>query len=153
MGLKVKKKSIKIIRGFILLLFLVFISYKAYMHQVLGGGSNGSPSIHALCPYGGLESFYTLFTSGTFIQKIFSGTFVLFMITIIIGILFRRSFCGLICPFGALQEIFGLIGQKVFGKRFTMPEKVDRPLRYLKYIVLVITMIMAWITAGLWMGP
>lgn len=64
------------------------------------------PSIHALCPYGGLESFYGAFTSGTFIQKIFSGTLVLFVISIILAIIFRRGFRGLICPFGAIQEFF-----------------------------------------------
>ncbi|TCO78663.1 4Fe-4S binding protein [Marinisporobacter balticus] len=148
-----KDRSIKNIRRLILAIFLIFISYRAYMHQVLGGGTEGSPSIHALCPYGGLESFYTLLSSGTFIQKIFSGTFVLFALTIILAIIFRRSFCGILCPFGALQEFLGMIGQKLFGKRFVMPKRIDQPMRYLKYIVLLITTIGAWVTAEMWMAP
>lgn len=148
-----KKKSIQNIRRVILGIFLIFISYKAYMHQVLGGGTDGSPSIHALCPYGGLESLYTLFSAGSFIQKIFSGTFILFGLTILLAILFRRSFCGLLCPFGALQEFLGMIGEKIFGKKFIIPQRIDKPLRYLKYVVLVITIIGAWITASIWMAP
>jgi NAD-dependent dihydropyrimidine dehydrogenase PreA subunit len=65
-------------------------------------------------------------------------------------LIFRRSFCGLICPFGALQEFFGLIGRKIFKKKFILPKKVDKPLRYLKYIILVFTVYFAWVTSGLW---
>lgn len=148
-----KKETIKIIRRLILAIFLIFISYRAYMHQVLGGGTEGSPSIHALCPYGGLESFYSLLSSGTFIQKIFSGTLVIFTLTVILAIIFRRSFCGILCPFGALQEFLGMIGQKLFKKRFVMPKKIDEPMRYLKYIILLITAIGAFVTAEMWMAP
>lgn len=123
------------------------------MHNVLGGGSHGSPSIHALCPYGALESLYSLFSSGTFIHKIFSGTVVLFVLSVILAVIFRRSFCGLICPFGALQEFFALLGKKVLGKQFVIPKSIDSPLRLLKYGVLILTAGAAWYTAELWMAP
>lgn len=135
----------------LLAFFLVLITIQAYMHQVNGGGI--SPSIHALCPYGGLESLYSVIFSGTFIQKIFIGTMTLLLITLLLSIFFRRSFCGLICPFGALQEFFGLLGKKLFKRRFIIPPVIDKPLRYLKYIILLITIIFAWKTAGLWMDP
>lgn len=148
-----QRKRIKRLRKWILVFFIAFMSYASYMHQVLGGGSEGAPSIHALCPYGGLESLYALMTSGTWIQKIFSGTFIIFIVSVVLAIVFRRSFCGLICPFGAIQEFFGMLGQKILGKRFSMPRKIDQPLRYLKYIVLMITAVAAWVTGSLWMGP
>ncbi|GLC32488.1 4Fe-4S binding protein [Clostridium omnivorum] len=142
---------IKYIRWIILATFLILITIQTYLHQVLGGGT--SPSIHALCPYGGLESLYTVIFSGTFIQKIFIGTMTLLILTLLLSFIFRRSFCGTICPFGALQEFFGLLGKKIFRKRFTIPNKIDKPLRYLKYIVLLLTIIFAWKTAGLWVDP
>ncbi len=148
-----QKKLLKNLRRVFLAIILIFITYEAYMHQVLGGGSDGSPSIHALCPYGALESLYTLFSSGTFIQKIFSGTVVLFIISVILALIFRRSFCGLICPFGALQEFFALLGKKLFGKQLIIPKSIDKPLRLLKYGVLLLTAGAAWYTAGLWMSP
>lgn len=148
-----QKKLLKKLRRIVLAIILIFITYEAYMHQVLGGGSDGSPSIHALCPYGALESLYTLFSSGTFIQKIFSGTVVLFIISVILALIFRRSFCGLICPFGALQEFFALLGKKLFGKQLIIPKSIDKPLRLLKYGVLLLTAGAAWYTAGLWMSP
>lgn len=144
-------KYIRYLRWALLTLFALLITYASYLHISLGGGK--SPSIHALCPFGGLESLYQVFATGSFISKIFAGTLILFGITIVLALLFRRSFCGLICPFGAIQGFFAKIGQKILKKRFIMPEKIDRPLRYLKYIVLLITIFYAWKTAGLWMSP
>ncbi|EKQ56180.1 MULTISPECIES: 4Fe-4S binding protein [unclassified Clostridium] len=146
-----RNKLLKSLRYILLAIFLIHSTVEAYLHQLLGGGKE--PSIHALCPYGGLESLYSLIFGRTFIEKIFSGTIIILVITLIIALIFRRSFCGLICPFGALQEFFGVIGKKVFRKRFVMQESVDKPLRYLKYIVFLVTLYFAWKTAGLWINP
>lgn len=145
------KRIVKYIRWILLASLLILITFQAYLHQALGGGT--APSIHALCPYGGLESLYRIIFSGTFVQKIFIGTMTLLALTMLLSIIFRRSFCGLICPFGALQELFGLSGKKIFKKRFTVPSKIDKPLRYLKYAVLAVTIIFSWKTAGLWVDP
>jgi len=139
------------LRWGLLALFVVLVSIAAYLHQVLGGTK--APSIHAICPFGGLESLYQVFTAGSFIGKIFAGTLTLFVITLIVALLFRRSFCGLICPFGAIQEFFAKLGQKIFKRKLIMPATLDKPLRYLKYVVLVVTIVYAWKTAGLWMAP
>lgn len=139
------------LRIIILLGLLAYVTYLGYMHQVLGGGK--APSVHALCPFGALESLYTLLFMGSFIQKIYSGTVVLLILTVIMAILFRRSFCGLLCPFGALQELFGRISRKVLKKRFIMPTYIDKPLRYLKYFILLLTVGMAWHYGALWMAP
>lgn len=144
-------KYIRYLRWALLVFFLVMVTTETYLHQVQGGGA--APSIHALCPYGGLETFYSLVFGGTFLQKIFSGTMILLGITLVLALIFRRSFCGLICPFGALQEFFGIIGKKIFRKRFIVPSIIDKPLRYLKYVVLVVTLYFAWKTAGLWVDP
>jgi polyferredoxin len=143
-------KKLLYLRWGLLTLFTVLITLAAFAHTKESGLY---PSIHALCPFGGLESLFSVFTSGTFISKIFSGTMLLFAITLVLAIAFRRSFCGLLCPFGAIQELFGKIGQKLFKRKFIMPSAIDRPLRYLKYVILFITVLYAWKTAGLWMAP
>ncbi|MDD2422252.1 MAG: 4Fe-4S binding protein [Heliobacteriaceae bacterium] len=139
------------LRRLVLAGLLGYVTYAAYLHQVLGGRK--APSVHALCPYGALESLYSLLFAGGLIQKVFSGTVVLLVLTVVLAILFRRSFCGLLCPFGALQELVALTGQKLFRRRFTLPDRVDRPLRYLKYVILVLTTGMAWYYGKLWMAP
>ena len=144
-------KFARYLRITILIALLAWVTYDAYLHQVLGGGK--AASIHALCPFGALESLYALLFLGSFIQKVYSGTVVLFILTVVLAVLFRRSFCGLLCPFGTLQEVFAKIGQRIFKRRFMIPEKIDKPLRYLKYLVLILTVGMAWYYGTLWMSP
>lgn len=146
-----ENKRIQWLRLLFLFLILAYVTYESSMHQVLGGGK--APSAHALCPYGGLESLYQLFATGSFISKIFAGTMILFGITVVLALVFRRSFCGLICPFGAIQEYSGKLGKKLFRKKYILPVKLDQPLRYLKYLVLILTVTYAWKNAGLWMSP
>jgi hypothetical protein len=71
-----------------------------------------------------------LFTTGSFISKIFTGTMILFGITLLVAAFFRRSFCGLICPFGSIQEFFAKVGQKIFKKKLIISSFIDRSLRY-----------------------
>ncbi len=146
-----KNKISTYLRLVVLFLLLAWVTYGSYLHQILGGAK--AASIHALCPFGALESLYALIFLGTFIQKVYVGTFVLLAITVILAIVFRRSFCGLLCPFGALQELFAKIGQKILGKRMEVPKAIDVPLRYLKYLILPLTLLLAWYFSTLWISP
>lgn len=139
----------RIIRWVTLGSFLTFVLAATMLHTL---GYVG-PSIHAICPYGGLESMLSLIAVGTFLKRIVIGTFVLFGTTMLLSVAMRRSFCGQICALGALQEFFGKIGHKLFKKRLTVPKKLDGILRYLKFVVLGVTIAMAWITGELWITP
>lgn len=139
----------RIIRWVTLGSFLAFVLAATALHTL---GYVG-PSIHALCPYGGLESMLSLIAVGTFLKRIVIGTFVLFGTTVVLSLAMRRSFCGQICAFGALQEFFGKIGGKLFKKRPVLPKALDGVLRYLKYVVLAVTVAMAWMTGKLWITP
>lgn len=145
------QRMIRILRWLILAAVTASVTAAAWAHQVYGGAK--AASIHALCPFGGLESLYAFVMGGNMISKIFTGTMLLFAITVVLALVFRRSFCGLLCPFGALQELFAAVGKKLLGRRLEMPYSIDRPLRYLKYGVLLLTVGYAWKTAGLWMAP
>jgi polyferredoxin len=95
-------------------------------------------AVHALCPYGGLETLYQ--------TSIKSSSQLLLFLTTLLTVFFRRSFCGLVCPFGAIQEFVG----KFQKQRWLIPRKVDRYLRYIKYFVLFITLWGAWTTISYW---
>ncbi|HWP22122.1 MAG TPA: 4Fe-4S binding protein [Candidatus Cryosericum sp.] len=129
--------------------FLAFVLAATALHTL----GYVAPSIHAICPYGGLESMLSVVAVGTFLKKIVIGTFVLFGTTVALALVLRRSFCGQLCAFGGLQEFFGKLGAKLFQKRPVMPKKLDKVLRYLKYVVLAVTVAMAWITGELWITP
>jgi polyferredoxin len=98
---------------------------------------------------GGLENFWSWIAGRGNIQKILSGTMTLFFFTLVFALIFGRAFCGNICPFGALQELFG----KFSRKKIRVPAKADKISRFFKYIVLVFITIMAWITATFWISP
>lgn len=82
------------------------------------------PGAVGACPIGSLQavlgdrnhkfSFYVL------------GTMMLF------GILFGRMICGLLCPFGFIQDLL----YKIKVPKLTVPQTIDRKLRYLKYGIL-----------------
>ncbi|MBO8127646.1 MAG: 4Fe-4S binding protein [Peptococcaceae bacterium] len=57
----------------------------------------------------------------------------LFIIPVAISILWGRVFCGWTCPLGAVQEFIHV------GKlRIRVPDKADRYLKYLKFVVLIV---------------
>ena len=107
------------------------------------------PSVHAVCPLGGLENLWAWLGGQANLQKLFSGTMTLFFFTLIFSLVFGRAFCGYICPFGALQELLG----KISKKKIKVPEKADKYLRLVKYAVLALVTAMAWITATIWISP
>lgn len=109
--------------------------------------------IDNICPFGGLESLYSVFAYGMFLQKIAWGSLVMLAATIIIAIVFRRAFCGYICPLGGIQEFFGWLGNKVFKKKLVIPPKIDKWLRYLKYVVLVLVLYLTYTTGQLIIRP
>lgn len=75
------------------------------------------------------------------IEDIFENVVQLNIMTVLIifilfAIIFKRSFCGFLCMVGALQRIVGYIGFKFLKKRVTVPAKLDKYLRAVKYIIL-----------------
>lgn len=54
------------------------------------------------------------------------------------GILFGRFICGFLCPFGFLQELI----YKIKTKKIKIKHKIDRHLRFIKYIILIVFVIL-----------
>ncbi|MCS5422732.1 MULTISPECIES: 4Fe-4S binding protein [Psychrilyobacter] len=143
------KIKVKRVRPAVQLGVLFFVTMAGILHQKLGGGPNGAPSIHALCPFGGIESFYSLVTRGDFIKKTFYSNIILVGGSTFLVVTLGRIFCGWICALGTLQDIFGKIGMKIFKKRYNVPKSLDSTLRYLKYIVLIGIIYFTWRTGQL----
>ena len=53
------------------------------------------------------------------------------------GIVLGRVVCGLLCPFGLVQDLL----HKIPVPKLEVPKKIDRPARYLKYVVLPVLVI------------
>lgn len=138
----------RIVRWIVLATVLTAITVIGYLHQVLA--VNKPQGVDALCPFGGLETLASFITSGVLIRKIAMSSLVLLGAVLGTAVVFRRSFCGQLCPLGALQEGFGAIGRKLMrGKRLTMPKSLDRVARLFKYGVLLGFLSITWATSTL----
>src|SRR5207237_7965110 len=50
--------------------------------------------------------------------------------------LFRKSFCGWLCPVGTVSEYLWRLGRQTFNRNFRVPRYLDIALRGLKYLLL-----------------
>lgn len=58
-----------------------------------------------------------------------------------LSLLMGNFFCGWVCPYGAAQEFFGAIGNKIFKKKYRMPQNIQKYMQFSRYILMVLTMI------------
>ncbi len=140
---------VQLVRRIILGIILVGLIVMTFLHQNM----QNVPSIDALDPFGGLETMMKFIAGGEFIKKIEPGTVVLFGGFVVLSIVLSRFFCGWFCAFGALQGVFGALGKKIFRRRFTVPAKLDRILRWVKYPVLAAVIFFTWEAGALVIRP
>jgi ferredoxin-type protein NapH len=100
------------------------------------------PYAVAGCPFGIFQksviSLKEGFSTWNFTKAIALFPFYLIGVIIAYGILFGRGFCGWLCPFGFLQDLFGK-----FNRKERITKNVDRKLKYIKYFVLAASLILA----------
>lgn len=126
------------------LFFFLFLLHVAWEHQAKGGGPRGAPSVEAYCPFGGVENLYHFLTTGGFIRRIEPSAMILLAAVLLLTLLFSRGFCGWICPFGSLQEWLGMLGRRIFSRPYNPAGPLERKLRYLKYVLLVLIVALTW---------
>ena len=92
------------------------------------------PGALGACPLGSLQA--ALGKRGRFPAYVL-GTLLLF------GVVLGRLVCGFLCPFGLLQDLLA----RVPLPKVKLPRWLDRPLRYLKYVILILLVIGALLLA------
>ena len=65
-------------------------------------------------------------------------SFYVLGLLMVFGVALGRLWCGFVCPFGLIQDLLGMIP----ARRIKVAPKVDKPLRYIKYAVLLIFVIL-----------
>ncbi len=150
-----KRSKTRMVRQSVQLLFFTIVLLVVLGHTLEENGIiipflEGA-SLHAICPFGGVVTLYQYITTGSFVQKIHESSFYLMFIVFITAIVAGPIFCGWVCPFGTFQEWIGKIGKKIFKKRYNniVPEKLDKILRYLRYVVLIWVVIITATSAKL----
>ncbi|MBF0329823.1 MAG: 4Fe-4S binding protein [Nitrospirae bacterium] len=93
------------------------------------------PSVEGFLPIGGLMSLKLWATTGI-LDPIHPAAPVILFAALAVSFLFRKAFCGWICPVGTFSETAWRTGQKIFGKTYIIPKYVDYILRSLKYLLM-----------------
>jgi polyferredoxin len=141
--MKVFKKNRLWIRTAIQVFFFALVAMIVVNHQLVETGRGipflASASLHSICPFGGVETFYQWAMVGTMVRKVHEASLVLMGIVFVLAILVGPVFCGWICPLGSIQEWVSKIGKRLFRKRFNrfIPASVDRYFRYARYLMLI----------------
>ena len=88
------------------------------------------PGAMGACPIGSLQAVIG--------DRGHSFSFYVVGVLLLFGVLFGRLICGFLCVFGFVQDLL----YKVPVKKLKLAQSVDKPLRYLKYAVLLIMVIL-----------
>jgi polyferredoxin len=141
-ALAIRKNSQKIRLG-VQIIFFTLIALTAINSTLREAGVTipliSQASLHALCPFGGVVTIYTLATTGRLVQKIHQSALVMLGLTAVLAVLSGAVFCSWICPLGSLQEWLGKLGRKLFKKRYNnfLPARLERFLPWMRYGVLI----------------
>ncbi len=83
-------------------------------------------SLHALCPFGAVETVGRLITQGKFIPKTHESNIWIFFATAGTTVLFGALFCGWLCPLVSVHDWVGKLGKKIFKKRYNNFAPINR---------------------------
>lgn len=126
------------------LLFLVLnlwigVEFYFFVRQFEGAGSawtvSRSPGVEGWLPIAGMMNTKYFLMTGE-IPRIHPATMFLFIAFLLSSIVFRKAFCGWLCPVGTLSEYLWKFGRSTFKRVFTLPRWLDLGLRSLKYVLM-----------------
>lgn len=114
-------------------------------------GMNGATpnTCETYCPFAGLVALYPLLRYQTYTCAMNEFHVALFISLVGLTIVSKKSFCSWVCPLGTVQEWFGRLNAKLFGRRVRLPRPADRTLSFLRYVVLAAVLGMTW---TVWQG-
>ena len=93
------------------------------------------PGVEGWLPIASLMNLKVLLASGQMPRLHPAGMFLLIAF-LAVSWIFRKSFCGWLCPVGTVSEYLWRLGRQTFGRSFRLPRKLDVGLRGLKYLLL-----------------
>ena len=88
------------------------------------------PGALGSCPIGSLQAVIS--------SRKYRFSFYVLGLIMLFGLVLGRLVCGFLCPFGLVQDLL----HKIPVKKIKVNEKADKVLRYLKYVVLAVLVIL-----------
>ncbi len=92
----------------------------------------------AYCPFGGLLSMATFFSSGNMVCSMDGMQLIMGGLLALSAILVSKLFCGYVCPIGTISEGLGRLGKKMKIPSYELGGIADMAFRSIKYILLYI---------------
>lgn len=129
--------------------FAAVILVAAVRHQ-LEPTAGATASVDALCPFGAMETLITWLTAGTMISKIHPSNLVLGGALLVATLLAGNAFCGWICPLGSIQDLVWRLGRRLHLPELRVPARLDKHLRWGRFLVLAVVIWFSVSTAKLW---
>ncbi len=127
-------------RWFSKTLFLVFFLYSVFNLLRFEKWARGEgpyvarpESVGGVLPIGHFTSFFAWVRGGGWDPYLPAGLIIILM-SLVVSLVFKRGFCGWVCPVGTVWEACSALGRRIFGRNFKLPRALDligRGLRYL----------------------
>jgi polyferredoxin len=128
-------------RMFVRTAFLLFFIYVAvslwrFAEWARGNGPyvTRPESFAGLIPIGHYTSFFAWLKGGGWDTYLPAGLIII-LAAIAVSFLFKRGFCGWVCPLGTVWELGALAGRKVIGKNLRLPRWLDWGGRGFRYLI------------------
>ena len=128
--------------------FIGLIIFLSYRH--LGFATKLAGPIDTYCPFGGVALLPKLATTGEFIRRTGDTNIVLLVGLVLAILVFGNAACGWVCPLGSVFEWLYRLRAKIIKKRILIPEKMHIVLRWFRYVVLALILVMTFIKTDLW---
>jgi len=129
------------------LLFCLFIGFRFYLFYqwaVAGGDYSPRPAaVEAFLPIGALVSLKQLILTRQY-DTLHPAGLTIFIAALVLGLLFRKGFCGWLCPVGFTSELLNSLTSRVTATArhsrspylLRLPPWLDYPLALVKYLLL-----------------
>jgi len=123
---------------FLILTLAIGLHFFIFVFQASSEGNitvSRPPGVEAFLPIGGLMGWKLFIFEGVWDQT-HPAAMVILGFAILTALLFRKSFCGWICPVGTISEWVWKTGELFLGRNFRILRFLDFPLRGIKYLIL-----------------
>lgn len=121
------------------------------LRHILPGETSRGGSFDSFCAFGGIETLLPYLFSGHLLKSTNLLNFSALIATLGVALIAGRAFCGWLCGLGAIQDFVAEWTRKLLGEErhirgrqskailpLRLPAIVDRPLRYAKYLALLV---------------
>jgi polyferredoxin len=125
--------------GFLLLNLWIGAQFYLFVRYFERGGwrVDRPPGVEGWLPIAGLMNTSYFLQTGR-MPEIHPAAMILFVTFLSICVMFRKAFCGWLCPIGTISEYLWKTGRSTFRRVFFPPRWLDIPLRGLKYALLAL---------------